>query len=198
MWKKTGLSCVILVCIYLIIISACSLFHPGQVEFDINHPPKGWYRFVDPNLNYTVWLSEDWEPILDDPNDDFNLPTRFQLANHDLAGNIGIRIIPPVDFQKDYCNPLTSECDNPPTKTYNIEVGGISIPCARYAYGTYSSTHLCVVGRYTGQRFQPLWQNQQISFLLNFQATNELEKELETDWKQIVMSFVLEQPPDIK
>ncbi len=179
----------------IIILIACGQ-NTDNYQFNLKSPPDDWYRFVDPGGDVTVWLPDSWEAVVwDVTGSDVSVPTYYHPTGEDTATEVWIHVIPPVDFREDYCIPLRNDCGDPPVETYDLQVGDIAVPCARYDQGSFRWRHICVAGFYSGQQFHPESVGGKRSVMFSLQTNDDWEAQVVPVWKNMVVSFVLEQPP---
>ena len=168
----------------------------GQNHFNLDSPPDDWYRFVDPGYNTAVWLPDSWDAVVwDVTGSDVSVPTYYHPTGEDTDTEVWIDVIPPVDFREDYCIPQMNDCGDPPVETYDIQAGDIAVPCARYDQGSFRWRHICVVGFYSGQQFHPESVGGKRSVMFSLQTNDDWEAQVVPVWKNIVISFILEQLP---
>jgi hypothetical protein len=186
---------ILIISIGITILFACE-HKKDNFQFTLESPPDDWYRFVDPNYNVAIWLPNIWEPIVwDVPDSDISQPTYYRPINGSIDAELWVQIIPSDNFRDDYCIPLRDDCGDPPVNIYDIHVNDIAIPCARYDKGSFKWRHICVVGPYLVQQFRPESIGGNISFMLSLHTNDEWEAQVEPIWRNIVISFILEQPP---
>jgi hypothetical protein len=170
---------------------ACGVIEPVlEQHFDLQHPPEGWYRFVDPVLGYAIWIPDDWLPkVIKDAPD-----VTFLASYHHLdetKGGVLIDWIEPVDFQTDHRDPMVWQeraGDVFPESTYILKIDNFLIPCARYYRGVSISNrvnHVCVVASSRVKYYE-----------IRLTTRQDWEEKLQPTWQLIVAGFVLEQPPN--
>jgi hypothetical protein len=188
----------------MILIVSCGS-RTERVEFDITKPTDSWYRFDDPDYNISIWLPDDWEgDVWDVPDSDVSEPTHYHPTGEDNVTELWINIIPPTDFTENYCDPVISnynnksknDCDDPPMQVYEIQNNHLSMPCARYDIGSHRWKHICVTGPYSAKLFHPESIEGQRFIQFTLYTNADWEAQVVPLFKKIVVSFVLEQPPD--
>jgi hypothetical protein len=182
------------------VLSACIAFASTPEHFDLNRPPEGWHRFVHPDINYAIWLPEDWIAAVPPKDSDVKLNTLYLPpgeSGRDIYATVNF--ITYVDFVEDPRDPLgwqAAGIDELPESTYSLDTVELVIPCARY--DITSLRHVCIVGPYPEEQYFPLRANPELAgFALYLRTTAEAEADLLPIWQSMVVSFALEQPPEI-
>jgi len=162
--------------------------------------PPGWSPYTEPLLNYKLWLPPDWKAELDVYEGvDLIDTSLYRPSDNELYGTISIGLIDPYGFNETrrYPSKFVTFSGEP----YQINIETASIPCARYEVGWYTLkrivrvNHVCVLGIYHSDQFGLVGELREKDVLFVFITDEISEPSLIYEWKQIVVSFYLEQPP---
>jgi hypothetical protein len=165
--------------------------------FDLASPPSGWVRWQDDLHQVAAWLPGEWRHSEQLPGDDVVHPFAVFPPEDDKA-YIWLATVKPVDFRADPRDPVISQLDGgnyQPESTYSVTVSDLTLPCARYLGGfrlvpPSRVIHICVLPGLPNR-------DEPYNYVLKMWVESQWEAELVPTWKLIVMSFALEQRPQV-
>ena len=181
-----------IICMIAVVLLSCNS-KSTDVEFDLTHPPDGWYRYESSSeRGYVIWLPPDWE-VGGGQVEDVLVPNFYNPIG-DVDTEVGVlRLNDPIDFRTVTRDPIRWQDGGRevlPDYIYELHISDLAIPCARYYhYEEYydkhfeSIKHICVIGSDNSTKY----------YAIALGAKVDMENQFMAVWRKIVAGFVLEQ-----